>query len=194
MSSSLQRLHLVHQLIVDVQAAGGVDDEHVTAGIDGFAARFLRQSLDGRGIGFADFALVNVGLDRLGDNFQLLTRGGTVNVNRNQQRAMAAILQPVRQLARGSGLTGTLQAGHQHHRRWLRGKLDLGGVVAQHLDQFIAQNLDDLFGGGKRGRNLLSDGLLLDVVDQLLDDLEVDVGLKQRQTNLRAAPPECFLR
>ena len=27
----LQRLHLVHQLIVDVQAAGGVDDQHVAS-------------------------------------------------------------------------------------------------------------------------------------------------------------------
>ena len=138
------------------------------AGVDGFAARFLGQALDGRSVGFAHFAFVDVGLDRLGHDFQLLAGRGTIHVNRNQQRTMAAILEPVRQLAGGGGLTGTLQAGHQHDSRWLRGELQLGGVAAQNLDQFIAQNLDDLFGGRKRGRHLLADGLLLDVIDQLL--------------------------
>ena len=46
----LERLHLVHQLLVDVQAAGGVDDEHVAAAVDGFAARFFRQALDRGGV------------------------------------------------------------------------------------------------------------------------------------------------
>ena len=46
----LERLHLVHQLLVDVQAAGGVDDEHVATAVDGFAARFFRQALDRGGV------------------------------------------------------------------------------------------------------------------------------------------------
>ena len=55
--------------------------------------------------------------------------------------------------------------------------------MAEDFDQFIAENLDDLIPGRKRRRHLLADGLLLDVIDKLLDDFEVDVGLKQRQTN-----------
>jgi hypothetical protein len=43
-----QALHLGHQLLVDVQAAGGVDDERVAAHDDGFAARFLGKPLDQR--------------------------------------------------------------------------------------------------------------------------------------------------
>ena len=53
----LERLHFVHQLIVDVQAAGGVDDQNVAAGVDGFAARFLGEAFDGRGVGFARLCL-----------------------------------------------------------------------------------------------------------------------------------------
>ena len=56
-----QRLHLVHQLIVDVQTSGGIDDEHVAAGVDGLAPRFFRKALDRRGIRFADLAFVDVG-------------------------------------------------------------------------------------------------------------------------------------
>ncbi len=143
-------------------------------------ASLARRSTVAR-VGFADFAFVDVGLDCLGHDFQLLAGSGTVHVDRNQQRPMAALLQPVRQLAGRGGLAGTLQAGHEHDRRWLRSELHLGSIAAQDLDQFIAQNLDDLLGGRERRRHLLPDSLFLDVVDELLYDLEVDVGFEQRQ-------------
>ena len=94
-----ERLHLVHELIVDVEAAGGVNDEHVAAGVHGLAAGFLGQAFDSGGIGFADFALVNLRFDGLRYNFQLLTGCRTVYVDRNQQRTMPSILEPVRQLS-----------------------------------------------------------------------------------------------
>ncbi len=37
---ALERLHLVHQLVVDVQPAGGIDDKNVAAAVDGFTAGF----------------------------------------------------------------------------------------------------------------------------------------------------------
>ena len=107
---------------------------------------------------------------------------------------MPALLQPVRQLARGGRFAGTLQAGHQHDRRRLRGELQLGRVLAEHLDQFVAHDLDDLLARRECRQHFLADRLRLDLVDELLDDLEVDVGLEQRQTNLRATPPGYFPR
>ena len=154
------------------------------AGVDGLAARFFRQTLDRRGVGFADFAFVDVGLDRLRHDFQLLAGRGTVDVDRDQQRPMAAILEPVCQLAGGRGLAGALQAGHEHDGRRLRGELHARGVAAESFDQLIAQDLDDLLARRKRGRHLLADGLFLNVVDELLYDFEVDVGFEQRQTDL----------
>ena len=43
-----QALHLGHQFLVDVQPAGGVDDQRVAAHDDGLAARFLGEPLDQR--------------------------------------------------------------------------------------------------------------------------------------------------
>ena len=42
----------------------------------------------------------------------------------------------------------------------------------------------DLLARRKCGRYLLADGLFLNVIDELLDDLKVDVGFEQRQPNL----------
>ncbi len=62
--------------------------------------------------------------------------------------------------------------------------MQLGRVLAQHLHHLVAHNLDDLLARRKRRQHFLPDGLGLDLINQLLDDLEVDVGLKQRQPNL----------
>ena len=120
---ALERLHLLHELVVDVETPGGIDDEHVAASVDRFAARFFGKALDGGRIRFSDLAFVEVGLDRRRNNSKLLARGGPVNVNRDEQRPVSAILQPVGELARGSGFAGALQAGHEHDGRRLRREL-----------------------------------------------------------------------
>ena len=107
--------------------------------------------------GFADFAFVEMGLDGIGDDLELLARGGTIDVDRDQHGAMAALLEPVRQLAGGGGLAGTLQAGHEHDGRRLRGELQLGGVFAEDGDQLVANDLDDLLGGRERGHDFLAE-------------------------------------
>ena len=43
-----EALHFGHQVFVDVEAAGGVDDQRVAAHDDGFAAGFFREALDER--------------------------------------------------------------------------------------------------------------------------------------------------
>src|SRR5689334_19937727 len=96
---------------------------------------------------------------------------------------MSAILQPIGELAGSSRLTRTLQSGHEHDRRRLRGELHPRRVFAEDLDQFVTQDLDDLLAGGERGHDFLADGLGTNVVDEFLDDLEVDVGLEQGEAN-----------
>ncbi len=106
---------------------------------------------------------------------------------------MPAGLEPVRQLARSSGLAGTLQSGHEHDRRRLRGELHARRVFAESLDQFVAHDLDDLLAGRKRGQHFLPHGLGLDTVDQLLDHFEVDVGFEQRQADFAQSLGDVFL-
>ena len=57
-------------------------------------------------------------------------------------------------------------------------------MLAQHLDHLVVDDLDDLLGGRKRGEHFLAHGLFLDRFDELLDDAEMDVGLKQRHADL----------
>ena len=97
---------------------------------------------------------------------------------------MAAILEPIGEFARGRGFAGALQSGHQNDGWRLRGKLHPRRIVAEDFDQFVAHNLDDLLAGRKRSQYLLADRLRLNLVDELLDDFEVDVGFQQRQTDL----------
>src|ERR1019366_875792 len=175
----LQRLHLFHQELVDVQASGGIDDQHVATVADGVAAGFLHQTLDVGGVGFADFTFVKVGLDGLGDDFELLARGGTIDVNRDQHGAVSTLLGPVRQLSRGGGLTGTLQARHQDDGGGLRSELELGGVFAEDGYEFAMNDLDDLLGRRERGHDFRAEGLLANVLDEFLDDVEVNVGFEQ---------------
>ena len=62
-------------------------------------------------------------------------------------------------------------------------KRSLDCVAAEDLDQLVADDLDDLLGGRKRGEHFLAHGLFLDVFDELLDNLEIDVGLEQRHAD-----------
>ena len=165
------------------ETAGGIDNEHVAGGVDGLAPRFFHQPFDGRGIGFLNFALVKMRFDGLGDDFELLACRGTIDVDGDQHGTVPALLEPVRQLARGGGFAGTLQASHQHHRGRLRGELHLGGVFAEDVDQLVANDLDHLLGGRERGHDLLAQRLLADVLDQFLDDLEVHIGFEQRHAD-----------
>src|SRR5271169_5328048 len=166
-----------------MQTAGGVNDENVTTIADGVAAGFFHQALDGCGVGLADFAFVKMRLNSLGDDFELLARGGTIDVNGDEQGAVSALLEPVGKLAGGRSLAGTLQSRHEDNGRRLRCELELGDVFAEDGDQFVANDLDDLLGRRQRGHHFLAEGLLADVLDEFLDNVEVDVGFEQRQAN-----------
>ena len=55
---------------------------------------------------------------------------------------------------------------------------------AQHLDHLVADDLDHLLGGRKRGEHFLAHGLFLDGFDELFDDAEMHVGFEQRHADL----------
>ena len=63
---SFELLKLFHQLIVDVQSTGGIDDKHIAARDRCLAACFLRQALDHRSVRLAiDFSFIKIRADRL---------------------------------------------------------------------------------------------------------------------------------
>ena len=56
-------------------------------------------------------------------------------------------------------------------------------MTTEHFRQFIADNLDHLLAGRKSSQDLLPHGLLLHLFNELLDNLEMNIGLQQRHAN-----------
>ena len=181
-----QALHLGHQFLVHVQAAGGVDDQRVAAHDDSFAARFFGQPLHKRRAGWFALliALVQPGLDGLGDDLQLLARSRPVDVDRNQHRPVPTLLEPCGQLAGDRRFARALQPGHQNDGRRLGGEVEARRVFAKQSDQLVAHNLDHLLGGRECGEHFGPHGLFANVLDQVADNLEVNVGFEQSHANL----------
>ncbi|MCY1411232.1 hypothetical protein D9M71_266140 [compost metagenome] len=176
----MQGLDLAHHLFIDVQATGGIDDDHVDEFEFGFLNSRLRD-LDrllaqvGREEGNADFT---------GEHFQLLDRRWTINVGgHDHDRLLLALFKEARQLAGGGGLTRTLQTGHQDHR-WRRGverQLFVGRT--HHAFELGLDNLHECLARGQAARHLGADRALLDLVDEILDHRQGDVSLEQRHAH-----------
>ncbi|MCY1219796.1 hypothetical protein D9M72_317860 [compost metagenome] len=181
LDGGMHLLDLVHHLGVDVQAARGVDDDHVDELQLGFANRRLgdiHRLLAGIGGEEGD-------ADVIGQGFQLFDGRRAVDVRGNHQhRLLLALLEEARQLAHGGGLARALQAGHQDHRRrrGVQRQVLVGG--AHQLHQF---GLDDLHEGLARGQalgNLGTDRPILDFGDEVLHHRQGDVGLEQGHAHL----------
>ena len=115
---------------------------------------------------------------------ELLDRGRALEVAPDEEGVAALLLEPLGQLAGGGGLARALEAGQQHDRGGLGGVGDLEGLAPQAGDQLLVDDLDDLLGGRQAARQVGADALLADAPDEVLDDLEVDVGLEQGDPDL----------
>ena len=77
-----------------------------------------------------------------------------------------------------------MQAGHEDDAGGLGGGFEAGGVAAEDVDELVVDDLDDLLGGAEGGGDLLAEGADADVLDEVGDDVEVDVGLEQGEADL----------
>src|SRR5207302_8234238 len=109
---------------------------------------------------------------------------GALKVGAHEQRVAALLLEPAGELARRRRLTGALQAGEQHDRRWLRCVGDAQVLAAEGVDQLLVDDLDDLLRRTQALREVEADGLFLDAGDDTLNDAKVDVGFEQGQADL----------
>ena len=116
----MQRGDFLHHRFVDGEAAGRVDQQHVVVVALGpveRGARDVHRLLIG-------FRREQFGADLLGHRLQLLDSGGAVDVARNGQHFLLALLaQQLGELAGGGRLTRALQAGHQDHGGRLTARL-----------------------------------------------------------------------
>ncbi len=174
---------LLHQLLVDAEATGGVDDDHVVQR----APRLLD-----RATGDADRvtdAVARLGREDgdagpLAVDLELLDRVGSLQVGRDEHRALALVLQPQRELRGERRLSGALEAGqHDHGRRGL-GEAQPAGLAAEDRDELLVDDLDDLLGRVQRLADLGAPGALLDRRDEVLDHGQRHVGLEQGEPDL----------
>ena len=174
---------LLHHLRVDAQPAGGVDEHHVVLLAPGELDRVARD-LDRVADPVARLGRVGRHAGALADHLQLVHRVRALQVAGDEQRRVALLAQPARELAGQRRLTGTLQAGEHDHRRRLLGVLQPAGLAAEDRDQFLVDDLDDLLGRVERLGDLFAGGPLLDPRDEAAHDRQGDVGLEQGDADL----------
>ena len=104
-------LELEHQLVVDLQPAGGVEDD----GVEVVRAR-VRDGLGADRRGVLALAREHLDADLLAQHAQLLARRGPAHVGGDQQRPLALLLQRARELRAAARLSGALQAEHHQAR------------------------------------------------------------------------------
>ena len=188
---------LPHQLLVDTEAAGGVDDHHVVVLGHRLVDTGPRHRHRIAGADAENTLAADAGprmrrehrhSGSFADDLQLRDRAGTLQVTGHQQRGVTLLLEPVTELAGQGGLTRALQAGEHDDRRRLLGELHAPGLTAEDPDEFLVDDLDDLLGRVEGGRHLCTLGALLDLGDEPADHRQRDVGFEQRQADLAGGP------
>ncbi len=171
---------LGHQLLVDVETAGGVDDEHVAV-----LGLGLREGPLGDVYRIALGALlVDVGAGAPADGDELVDGRGPVDVAGRECDALAGLAEVAGELGAGGRLARSLQPGHQDHGRAARGEGEIATRAAHQRGQLLVDDLDHLLAGIEAAEHVGAEAALLDRGRELLDDLEVDVGLEQREADL----------
>ncbi len=180
-------LEFLHQGLVDVQTAGGIEDDDV-------AAVFLRElncvaaDLDGVFV----FTLgVDGRVSLLAEGVQLIDGGGTLQIGGDEEGIFALGFEVLGEFPAGSGFAGALEATeHDDGRRGGDEEAAGGGgagiavfveddIFSHQLNESVVDNLDHLLAGLDGRENFGADGFLGDFGDEGVDDIEVDIGFEE---------------
>ena len=123
-------------------------------------------------------------VDLLAELDELLDRRRALEVRGDERGAAALLAQQQRELRGRRRLAGALEAGEQDDRRRPTCERELRATGAHELGQLLVHDLHDLLAWRQALLDFLADGALADALDELLDDLEVDVRLEQREADL----------
>ncbi len=174
------RRQLLHQLLVDVQASRRVDDHDVLAGGAGLAQRPIGD-LDRIAFGAL---LIDPGSGSLAHRDQLLDGRRALRVAGHQRGPLSILDEVLGELRAGGGLARALEPGHQDHGRPRAGKGQIAAGAAHQRGQLLVDDLHHLLAGVEAVEDPGPEAALLDLGGELLHDLEVDVGLEQREADL----------
>ncbi len=169
---------LLHQLLVDVEPSRGVEEADVISLI---LRRRQRGAADRNRILIAR-RRVHRAAHLLSEQPKLLDRRRPLHVGGHEVGITVFFeLQVTGELADRGGLSRALQADeHDWHRR-SGGKVEAAPRLPHQRHQLLVNDLDDLLGRCERLEDFLAERLAADRLRELLDDLEVDVGLEERE-------------
>ncbi len=165
------------KLLVDMQPAGGIQYDHVEpaqpGGLHGARGDIDRLLAGDNGQGR------NTGLFAQG--LQLLLRRRTRHIERRHQNFfLFFFLKALADLGRCCGFTRSLQTDHHDRHRRRRRQVQSDGIATQHFHQMIVDQLDDHLARRNRTQDVRARRLYGNVLDQLFDDRQGDIGLQQR--------------
>ena len=172
---------LLHQLGVDVEAAGGVDDQHVEALASAPGRAPTRRCRRGRGRCPASRR------SRRPARRAAATARPRPAAGCRRRRRRRAFSSPIRCLASFAVAVVLPEPCRPAIRITVGGFVgedELAAGAAHQLRELLVDDLDDHLAGVEALEHAGADRLLADVGDELLGDLEVDVGLEQREADL----------
>ena len=174
---------LLHQLRIDTQPSGGVDDDHIVL----LTARRLDAGARDRDR-VADAVARFRGEDRracsLGDDLQLVDGVRALQVARDQERGVAVLLEPLGELAGEGGLSRALEPReHDDGGRVLR-EFEATLLTAEDGHELLVDDLNDLLRRVQGPVHLVAQRALAHLRGEILDDRQRHVGVEQRTTDL----------
>ena len=151
----LDPAELRHQVLVDLEAPGRVDDHDVAA----LRARLLDPHLRG-------LDRLSPGEDRdldlPSELLELVDGGRTLEVGGDERRRAVLLAEQQRQLGGGGRLARALETGEQDHGRPLAREDELGVPGAHQRRQLLVDDLHHLLAGSEAARDVLAERALLD--------------------------------
>ena len=183
----VEALEFLDQAVVDLLAAGGVEDEDV-AGL-GFGP------LDGFGgdlddVGFAGLRGEDGNADLAADGGELVDGGGAVEVAGDEERLAALAFEAAGELRGGGGFAGAVEAAEEDAGGRVEVERDL--IATEELGELVLEDFDDLLPGFDRFEDLGAHRLVLHVGDEGLGDGELDVGLEEGEADLAEGVGDVF--
>ena len=133
----------LHQFRLVLQPPGGVNDEHIAAGLSG-----LLKGIPGKAGGIsAELGGNNRGIGPLTPDFQLLDGGGAKCITGGKHDTQTTCGQFCGQFANGGCLAGAIDPDHQDHMRLVAEiKLQRHGNRLQHSLDFVGHDGLDFLG------------------------------------------------
>ena len=188
MHARVDVLELEHQRVVDGEPTGRVVDDEVDALHRGLE-RGVATDVDRVGAGPGE----DGNLQPLTEHLQLVDGGGTIDVGGDQHHLVALTLKLARELAGGGGLTGALQAHHHDPGDALVRASEARVDRPHQLDQRVVTDLDEVVLRANADLlvallgdqlDLLTERALFHGAQEILDGLELDVGLEKAQAHV----------